>query len=297
MSPIRPLPVPVRLYPGEAATSYWSRLCTANAISERDLWLALRHADRGLPTGVSPRAALAYVEALGGLRDGALVRDSGGQACSHGGATRQVECPSCRMIPDAVTLCRRCAAGDRITVARMHGPVCIRHRRWRNSEGYAPTARHLAAQRRLNGSLARRGVSYGSSEVEAAAELLQLRATRDIDIEVHPDPEVQLFPERIELTALLTDDRLANVLMPPGCGGHALATLFDRLVEAHEAGLRASERMLDGLRIQGRELWMGGSAIPLQGGCALTPFAQRVLPRAATIRAHALRHRVELAGG
>jgi hypothetical protein len=82
--------------------------------------------------------------------------------------------------------------------------------------------------------------------------------------------------------------------MPSGCGPYALAALFGRLVEAHAAGRRATERMLDGLRIQGRELWLGASPVPLQGGCQLTPLARRVLPRATTIRAHALQHRIEL---
>lgn len=291
MSPLRALPVPVRLYPGETAPSYWARLCVANAIRELDLWLALRHVDRGLPTGVTPRAALSYLELLGGLREGELLRDAGGPACGHGGETRQVECPSCRMMPEAVILCRRCAAGDQVTVRRMHGPICIRHRRWHDGDGSMLTARHLAAQRLLNGSLARRGVSYGSSEVDAAAELLRLRTAADVGV---PEVEVRLFPARIELATLLTDDRLANVLMPSGCGAYALAALFGRVVGAHAAGRRATERMLEGLRIQGRELWIGASAVPLQGGCLLTPLARRVLPRAMTIRAHTLQHRVEL---
>lgn len=296
MSPLRRLPVTVRLYPGETAVSYWSRLCKVNAIRELDLWLALRHADRGLPTGVTPRAALSYIEVLGGLREGELLRDAGGPACGHGGATRQVECPSCRMLPDAVSLCRRCAAGDRVTVRRIHGPVCIRHRRWLDGDGSVLTVRHLAAQRLLNGSLARRGVSYESSEVDAAAELLRLRTSTDVSVPDvgAADVEVRLFPARIELASLLTDDRLANVLMPSGCGPYALAALFGRLVEAHAAGRRATERMLDGLRIQGRELWLGASPVPLQGGCQLTPLARRVLPRATTIRAHALQHRIGL---
>lgn len=195
------------------------------------------------------------------------------------------------MLPEAVILCRRCAAGDRVTVRRVHGPVCIRHRRWCDGDGSVLAARHVAAQRLLNGSLARRGVSYGSSEVDAAAELLRLRTAEAIEV---ADAEVRLFPARIELTALLTDDRLANVLMPSGCGPYALAALFGRLVAAHAAGRRATERMLDGLRIQGRELWIGASPVPLQGGSDLTPLARRVLPRATRIRAHALQHRIEL---
>ncbi|MCB8044172.1 TniQ family protein [Microbacterium oxydans] len=127
------LPTSVRLYPGETAASYWARLCAANAIGEKDLWLALRREDRTLPIRVTPRSALRKIEALGGLPDGALLREAGGRACGHGGATRQVECPSCRMIPAAVALCRRCARGDQVTVARMHGPVCVRHRRWHGS--------------------------------------------------------------------------------------------------------------------------------------------------------------------
>ncbi|NYD53586.1 hypothetical protein [Microbacterium pseudoresistens] len=277
-------------------TSYWSRLCAANAISQKDLWLALRHIDRMLPILVTPRSALGYIEALGGLTEGTLVRDSGGVVCGHGGATRQVECPSCRRIPAPVTLCGRCAAGDQVTVTRIHGPVCVRHRVWLPSG--APVVadpRHLAAQRQLNGSLALRGVPYRSPEVSAAAELLHLNAPERDDVIDDPDDEFRLFPSRITLTGLLTDPRFARVLMSHVLGAHALAMVFDRLVAAHALGHRAAEQLLEGLKIQGRELWVGASAVPVRGGCALTPAARRILPRAKTIRAHMLHHRVEVA--
>ncbi|EQM86817.1 hypothetical protein L687_09640 [Microbacterium maritypicum MF109] len=123
-------------------------------------------------------------------------------------------------------------------------------------------------------------MQLGNAEAESAADPL--------------DNEIQLFPRRISLTAVLADARLANVLMPHGLGGYALAMLFDRLVATHAAGRRAVEGLLDGLRIQGRELWNGTSAVPVQGGCVLTPSAKRMLPRAKTIRARVLHHRVEL---
>jgi len=296
MTLLRGLPIAVRLYPGETPVSYWARLCAANAIGQKDLWLALRHDDPALPIRVTPRSALWHIEALGRLPEGTLLRDSGGRECEHGGATRQVECPSCRMIPAAVTLCRRCSAGELITVARMHGPVCVRHRRWHGDDrdiALSGRPKLVVAQRRLNGSLSLRGVPYKSPEVEAATELLQLGK---VEVERPADPlddEIDLFPQRIALTAVLTDARLANVLMPHRLGGYALAMLFDRLVAAHAVGRRAVEGILDGLRVQGRELWSGTSAVPVQGGCVLTPSAKRMLPRAKTIRARVLHHRVE----
>ncbi len=201
------------------------------------------------------------------------------------------------MIPVAVALCRRCAGGDQITVARMHGPVCVRHRRWHGNGRDTPLSgrhKHLLAQRLLNGTLALRGVPYRSPEVDAAAELTQLRS---LEGGCATDPlgdEILQFPWRIALTARLTDDRLANVLMSPGLGGYALAMLFDRVVTAHSVGRRAVEDVFDGLRIQGRELWIGKSAVTMQGGCVLTPAAMRMLPRVKAIRAHLLNHRVEL---
>lgn len=198
------LPISVRLYPGETAASYWARLCAANAIGEKDLWLALRREDRTLPIRVTPRSALWKIEALGGLPDGALLREAGGRACGHGGATRQVECPSCRMIPAAVALCRRCAGGDQVTVARMHGPVCVRHRRWHGSGRDIPLPgrhKHLLAQRLLNGTLTLRGVPYRSPEVDAAAELLRLRNLEGGCAAELLDDEIPQFPRRIALTA------------------------------------------------------------------------------------------------
>lgn len=291
------LPISVRLYPGETAASYWARLCAANAIGEKDLWLALRREDRTLPIRVTPRSALWKIEALGGLPDGALLREAGGRACGHGGATRQVECPSCRMIPAAVVLCRRCAGGEQVTVARMHGPVCVRHRRWHGSGRDIPLPgrhKHLLAQRLLNGTLTLRGVPYRSPEVDAAAELLRLRNLEGGCAAELLDDEIPQFPRRIALTARLTDARLANVLMSQGLGGYALAMLFDRVVAAHSLGHRAVDGIFDSLRIQGRELWIGRSAVATQGGCVLTPAARRMLPRVKAIRAHVLNHRVEL---
>lgn len=289
------LPIGVSLYPGEIPASYWSRLCAENAIAEKDLWLALRKRDHTLPIRVTPRSALMHIEVLGGLESGVLLRDTGGLACGHGGATRQVECPTCRLIPSAVVLCTRCAAGQRIVVSRMHGPVCLRHRRWCGSpDDVDIIARpdHLAAQRVLNGPLALRGVPYRSPEVGAAAELLALHSPGD-GVEDDREDEVRSFSRRVRLAALLTDSRLVNILMVPTVGTYALAMMLDRIVTAHVMGHRTAAGVLDGLRMQGRELRIGTCVVPVQGGRPLTPSAQRMLDRAKTIRAHLLHHRVE----
>ena len=295
MTTLASLPISVNLYPGETPASYWSRLCAVNAIAERDLWLALRRRDHALPIRVTPRSALEYIEILGGLAAGGLLRDTGGRACGHGGATRQVECPTCRLIPPAIALCKRCASGRRIIVARMHGPVCLRHRRWcdnADEDDRAVRPEHLTAQRILNGPLALRGVHYGSPEVNAAAELLTLHAPDD-GAEDNRDDEARLFSRRIALTALLTDPRLANILMVQTVGAHALAMMFDQIIVAHARGRRSAKNVLDELQVQGRELRIGTCVVPVQGGRPLTPSAQRMLNRAKTIRAHLLHHRVE----
>ena len=296
MSALASLPIRLSLYPGETPASYWSRLCVANAIAEKDLWLALRKRDRALPIRVTPRSALEYIEVLGGLAAGVLLRDTGGLACGHGGATRQVECPTCRLIPPAVVLCTRCAAGNRIIVARMHGPVCLRHRRWCGRPGDVEAIarpEHLAAQRVLNGPLALRGVHYRSPEFGAAAELLALHRPGD-SVADDREEEVGFFSQRVRLTALLTDSRLVNVLMVPTVGKFALAMVLDRIVTAHVSRRRSVAGVLDGLQVQGRELRIGTCVVPVQGGWPLTPSAQRMVDRAKTIRAHLLHHRVEL---
>ena len=295
MTMLSSLPIHVSLYPGETPTSYWSRLCAANAITEKDLWLSLRKRDQALPIRVTPRSALTQIEVLGGLAAGVLRRDTGGLACGHGGATRQVECPTCRLIPPAVVLCTRCAAGHRIVVSRFHGPVCLRHRRWCDGPGEVDViARpdHLAAQRVLNGPLALRGVPYRSPEVGAAAELLTLHSPGD-GAERAREEEVRSFAQCVKLTVLLTDSRLVNILMVPTVGRYALAMMLDRIVTAHAMGNRAAERLLDGLQVHGRELRIGTRVVPVQGSQVLTPSAQRMLDRAKTIRAHLLHHRVE----
>lgn len=295
MTTLSSLPVRVSLYSGETPASYWSRLCVANAITEKDLWLSLRKRDHALPIRVTPRSALAQIEVLGGLATGALLRDTGGLECGHGGATRQVECPTCRLIPPAVVLCTRCAAGHRIVVSRMHGPVCLRHRRWcGNPDDKDTIARpdHLAAQRVLNGPLALRGVHYRSPEVGAAAELLTLHSPSD-GVEHAREEEARSFSQRVKLTTLLTDSRLVDILMVPTVGGYALAMILDRIVTAHAMGRRTAESVLDGLQVHGRELRIGTCVVPAQGGRVLTPSAQRMLGRAKTIRAHLLHHRVE----
>lgn len=295
MSMLSSLPIGVNLYPGETPASYWSRLCAANAIAEKDLWLALRKRDRALPIRVTPRSALEYIEVLGGLAAGVLLRDTGGLACGHGGATRQVECPTCRLIPPAVVLCTRCAAGNRIVVARMHGPVCLRHRRWCGSpEDVDVIARpeHLTAQRVLNGPLALRGVHYRSPEFGAAAELLSLHSPC-VSVEDEREDEVRFFSRRVRLTAMLTDSRLVSILMVPTIGAFALAMMFDRIVTAYAVGHRTATGVLDGLRLQRREIRIGTTVVPVQGGQSLSPSAQRMLDRAKTIRAHLLHHRVE----
>lgn len=296
MTMLSSLPIRVRLYSGETPASYWSRLCEANAIDEKDLWLALRKRDQSLRIQVTPRSALEHIEVLGGLAAGALLRDTGGLACGHGGATRQVECPTCRLIPPAVALCARCAAGSRVVVARMHGPVCLRHRRWcgmPGEVGAVARSEHLTAQRILNGPLALRGVHFRSPEMGAAAELLALHSPGG-GIEDDREEEVGLFSQMVGLTASLTDSRLANVLMVSTIGKFALAVVLDRIVTAQVRWPRSVAGVLDGLQVRGRELRIGSCILPVQGGWPLTPSAQRMLDRAKTIRAHLLHHRVEL---
>ena len=128
MTVLPALPIVVDLYPDETLPSYWDRRCEANEIKPKDAWLALRQEDRTFPILVKPRSALVHIGVLVGLADGALLRDSGGVACGRGGAKRQLELPTCRVIAAAVPLRGRCAAGVKVVVTWAHGLICVRHR-------------------------------------------------------------------------------------------------------------------------------------------------------------------------
>lgn len=301
MSSLGPLPVHVRHYRGETTESYWGRLCRANALTQTDLWLAMRHIYPDLPVGVTPRKAIDQIEVLGGMQ-GRLRNGVNGLGCGHREATQRVDCPRCRMLPVPVTLCRRCTGGELVTAARPSGPICLRHARWhadKNDLDMSGHPKHEAAQRILNGPLLLRGVSYRSSEVEAATELLCLRrnGSNPDGEEQRQDLQMELLPASVQAVYFLTDDRVAQVLMQPRIGSHALALVIDQIVTAAVRGRRAVHQVRNGLKVEGRELWVNGVSLPLQGGCALTPFGQMILPRASTVRARLLRHRSELLPG
>ncbi|NIG66750.1 MULTISPECIES: hypothetical protein [unclassified Microbacterium] len=136
-----------------------------------------------------------------------------------------------------------------------------------------------------------------SSEVEAATLLLQLRAGEN-----DPEPrdrehnQVSLFPLHINIALVLTDDRMAGVLMSRRIGPHATAVAIDWVLSAHFIGRRVGNDALNEIRIEGRELWLGRTAVRLQGGCALTSSALRLLPHVRTLRVQLLQHRSKLVG-
>lgn len=299
MNTLNRLPVLVQLVVGETPESYWDRLCAANLIAPADLWLAMRHVDRGLQIAVTPRSAVDLLEKIGGLRPGQLRIHSGHPGCRHTSATQRVECPRCRMLPEPVTLCRRCSGGERVTAVRRTGPLCVRHARWHDSGediDMRGALTHMRAQRLLDGSLHRRGISYHSTEILAAAELLRLHLAIGGQLTDEPlRTELYWFPRRIELAALLTGERMVLALTESTVSRRAQAWLIDHIVGTFCENPPAARRALESLSVRGRELWIGDPPGVLPPRLVLSPTARQLLPKIPTLRARLLRHRSRLA--
>lgn len=121
----RPLPRPVRPFPGETLGSYLHRLARANHIPEASLSWALRRDGRPLPQALAAatgRAAADLVAALPDLRP-------------DNGATVPTRRSSVRPGANQRAACQICAAGhqaaNRIRVWTTHEDLCCaHHRRW-----------------------------------------------------------------------------------------------------------------------------------------------------------------------
>lgn len=296
MTRMRSLPVGVRLYPAETVESFWRRLCRANAISSEDLWLMLRHVDRGLPLAVMPRHAEAYVEALGGLSAGHFA-DSRRSMPGHkhtAAAFAATRLPP-RRTSSSVTLCRRCTRGETVVVGRLAGPICVRHRRWHDSGldlDVRGSSSHLVAQRILNGPLRLRGLAYRTGEAEVARNLIQLWRQTSGQTHLHTnDAEIIDFPLIVTLVFHLTEPALARALAQRAAGQRAHAVLIDRVVQTALGDGDASEAVAR-IVVQGREALVEDVVVwSFAERGTLTPLAQELVSRVPTLRSRLLRHR------
>ena len=293
MTAVRALPVAVNAFPGETIDSYWRRLCAANEIDEKDLWLSLRRHDRTLPIAVTPRQSVAQVADLSGHR---FRYGESDQACGHGVRSQRVRCRRCQLLPSVVSMCLRCSSGEKVSLARTTGPICIRHRRWHDNyldidvSGYP---RHLTSQRALNGSLRLRGVSYQSSEGLVARDLLaRYRSTGRGTACSAQASQLDDFPIVAEIMGALTCPSALDMLTQRRMSRLSRASEIEHIVAttlggaASRGGGSTSDRDGGVRRETGR-----GQTSPA------SEFAMALAARMPTITARLLRHRNALLAG
>lgn len=268
MSAVRAFPVRVRAFAGEGPESYFRRLCEANAVTERDAWLVLRHQDPALWYEVGCPLGARYVAALGGLPDDfftsviGLAGAAGGE--SKGITPRAMRRESSPPVP----LCRRCARGEVVLALAPSGPICLRHRRWvAHDIDTRQLPRHNAAQRCLNGTLRGRGIGYRSSAIAATREALRRvkgeRLPGRKEAVVPLEVEMSEFPDVVRLTALLTSDAMVRLLLNDELGtatrGIAIAYVAHVVLAGHGAA-----DAIAAIRTAGREMSLG-RGIPVIG--------------------------------
>lgn len=309
MTEARALPVRVAPVRRETVDSYWSRLCSANAIPPHVLWRSLRRADPTLPLGITPRQASRLVEDLGGVPRGLFGNERRATVCGHVERTQRVRCPHCRMLPPPESLCRRCTSGEIVFVARPAGPICIRHRRWHHA-GVDIDVSGIPGlrwpQRQLNGTLRLRGIGYRSAAVVAAHDLLALwrkvecstaDADADADADANADAdrpmEIRDFRVVVSLAVALTDPQSLQTFALPSLGRKAQAILVDSLVRRvlQPANARTSPDSGTPLAFRDRELRIDSAPSRAQGELPLSVFGAALVPRMPTVRARLLRHR------
>ena len=177
MSALPPLPVRVVPLPAETVRSFYRRLCEANGLSQRDLWLHIRHLEPNAPLQLNPSTVPHIVSMLGGLPPLYLPDLTSDRECKgHEPDIWSRLCPRCcGSAASASTMCRRCAHGDIASLHLQTGPICVKHRRWHLNGLDLDVSTHraqLAAQRVLNGSLRMRQIHYRSLEAGAVRELI-----------------------------------------------------------------------------------------------------------------------------
>jgi len=265
----RAFPVRVRAFAGESPESYFRRLCEANAVTERDAWLVLRHQDPALWYEVGCPLGARYVAALGGLPDDfftsviSLAWAADGESMGIAARAARREPP-----PAPALLCRRCARGEVVLALAQSGPICLRHRRWVARDiDTRHLPRHNSAQRCLNGTLRGRGIGYRSSAIAATREALRRvkgeRLPGRKDAIVPLEVEMCEFPDVVRLTALLTSDAMVRLLLNYELGTATRGIAIAYVAHVFLAGHGAADAIA-AIRTAGREMSLG-RGIPVIG--------------------------------
>lgn len=296
---MRTLPVRIEPYAGETVGSVYRRLADRNAVPTGELWTTIRHAHPRLPLRTTPELVPRLVEELAGLphqffdgrRSGRLfVR------CIHT-QWRHTNCATCAPLPAPVTKCRRCTPGETVEVRTRGGAVCTRHRRWHYAgadDDLAASAAHVRAERCLTGTLWQRGIGLDTGELELATELVTLHLGAEHDAATYNEQLRQLYPEVVQLTALLTEPWAERFLSNSSVGRVPVAVLGEAAVIAvcaHSSHDLCSIRR--SFHTQDREAVVRvGRSVRLRYGRSpgLGQLGTRILTIAPRLRATFLRH-------
>lgn len=298
---MRALPVPVRFYPDETVSSFFSRLCAANQISEYEAWRALRQEDPELGIAVTPPIARVAIEELGGLRRDAMLRIRRSYStCKHDPTMWVRACTFCNGRGfGPTTLCRRCARGDLVFVERSSGPICVRHARWHSNgldidvRDYFPS---LIAQKRLNGSLRLSALAYRSPVATVARDIVNewWHPARLSPEQIGLEKELLDLPRLVETMTALTSPELHALLTHERASHRAIAAVLMRMGAVARAGGNIT-RFTETIRVDephaalhvGGEVW---SLTSSSSGPALGA-PERLWRRILTVRAALLQHR------
>ena len=243
MSALPPLPVRVVPLPAETVRSFYRRLCGANGLSQRDLWLHIRHLEPNAPLQLNPSTVPHIVSMLGGLPPLYLPDLTSDRECKgHEPDIWSRLCPRCcGSAASASTMCRRCAHGDIASLHLQTGPICVKHRRWHLNGLDLDVSTHraqLAAQRVLNGSLRMRQIHYRSLEAGAVRELIHgwkppLART---DHQIALKEELEALPLLVWMLTELSTQFMIEILKDKTVPSLTLATVL------HEFRTSARER-------------------------------------------------------
>jgi len=296
---MRTLPVLVEPFAGETVGSVYRRLADRNAVPTGELWTTIRHAHPRLPLRTTPELVPRLVEELAGLpheffdgrrSDRLFVR------CIHA-QWRYSNCATCAPPPAPVTKCRRCTRGEAVEVRTRGGAVCTRHRRWHYAgadDDLSTNAAHVRAERCLTGTLWQRGIGFDTGELELATELVMFHLGAELDAATHNEQLRQLYPEVVQLTALLTEPWAERFLSNSSVGRVPVAALGEAAVIAICSHAQQDICSIRGsFHTRDREAVVGvGRSFRLRYGRSpgIGKLGTRILTIAPRLRATFLRH-------
>lgn len=298
---VQSLPVRIALFPTETVRSFYRRLCVANKVSERDLWLYIRRLEPGVRLQLSPRVVPHIVCILGGLPPRYFLDITPDRDCNgHEFGTWSRQCRICRgRVLSASTMCRRCAHGDTVSLNLQTGPICVKHQRWHLHGLDVDVSAHraqLAAQRVLDGPLRMRHLHYRSPEAAAVRELIYgwYAPVAQHDERLDFTEELATLPQLVWMLTELSSPFMIEVLKDKAIPSMTLATVLNEFADSAPDRRPAEAVVAEVLEHAG-----AGAGAPLHAMPRLLRYlriaqpgdkARQLRARASTLRANLLHH-------